>query len=256
MARSIDIDWIRIDGGTQPRAQLSLETVDEYAESIESLPPVVVFFDGTEYWLADGFHRYHAHRKAGAVQIGVKVEKGTQRDAILYAVGANASHGLRRTNDDKRHSVMMLLRDKEWVARSNRWVAEKCGVSDTFVADVKREEVQTDRTSVVTGKDGKSYPAPKKATPPSPVQPTRTEAQAPIPQPRRAEAPAAVEDNEEEQEEVAPTEPTASAFDEIEERFRTFGVVSDLRKKWPDSRWPAFIEVLEMVIEETRNAMC
>lgn len=36
------------------------------------------------------------------------------REAILFIVGANASHGLRRTNADKRRTVERLLADEEW----------------------------------------------------------------------------------------------------------------------------------------------
>lgn len=52
----------------------------------------------------------------------------------LGRVGANASHGLRRTNDDKRRAVRTLLNDLEWLAWSDREVARACGVSHTFVA--------------------------------------------------------------------------------------------------------------------------
>jgi hypothetical protein len=34
--------------------------------------------------------------------------------AVSYAVGANASHGLKRTNRCKRNAVMTLLKDPEW----------------------------------------------------------------------------------------------------------------------------------------------
>ena len=62
---------------------------------------MVVFCDGTDYWLADGFHRLEAHRQVGFRDIEVDLKLGTKRGAILYAVGANASHGLRRTPADK-----------------------------------------------------------------------------------------------------------------------------------------------------------
>ena len=39
--------------------------------------------------------------------------KGTQRDAILWSISANATHGLRRTNEDKRRAVTRLLQDPE-----------------------------------------------------------------------------------------------------------------------------------------------
>ena len=58
------------------------------------------------------------------------VRAGTRRDAILFAVGANGDHGLRRTNEDKRRSVLVLLRDEEWGAKSDRWIATQAGVSN------------------------------------------------------------------------------------------------------------------------------
>ena len=64
----MNIQQIRIDGGTQSRAEINSATVTEYAEAIESgsvFPPVRAFFDGVSYWLGDGFHRYFAHLKAG-----------------------------------------------------------------------------------------------------------------------------------------------------------------------------------------------
>ena len=59
----IDISKIRIDGGTQPRQNINETVIQEYADSIlegATLPPVDIFFDSTNYWLADGFHRYCA----------------------------------------------------------------------------------------------------------------------------------------------------------------------------------------------------
>jgi hypothetical protein len=46
------------------------------------------------------------------------------RDAILYAVGANASHGLKRTNRDKRNAVL-LLKDLEWGRRQDVRTADQ-----------------------------------------------------------------------------------------------------------------------------------
>jgi cell pole-organizing protein PopZ len=37
----------------------------------------------------------------GLAEIAADVRAGTRRDAILYAVAANASHNLKRTNHDK-----------------------------------------------------------------------------------------------------------------------------------------------------------
>ena len=99
--QDIYLEVINIKGGTQPRAAIDQETVKEYAELYKTghvLPPVVVFFDGAEYWLADGFHRFHARKKAGLDKLPCDVRQGTQRDAILHSVGANASHEIGRAH--------------------------------------------------------------------------------------------------------------------------------------------------------------
>lgn len=157
----VDLELIRIDGGTQARVSINQEAVEDYADvykAEDNLPPVVVFFDGTEYWLADGFHRYHGARKAELAKLNCEVRKGTQRDAILFAVGANRSHGLKRTNADKRKAVGMLLADPEWAGQSDRWLAETAGVAHPFVAKL-REELVTVTSSPEPqkrrGKDGK-----------------------------------------------------------------------------------------------------
>ena len=63
--------------------------------------------------------------------------QGTQRDAVLFSVGANGSHGLRRTNADKRRAVETLLRDAEWSQWSNREVARKCSVDESLVRNMR-----------------------------------------------------------------------------------------------------------------------
>lgn len=140
MGVNVDISLLRINGGTQSRAEISREVVSDYAELVKAgteFPPVVVFHDGSAYWLADGFHRYEAYAQAGMNEIPADLRQGTQRDAVLFSVGANASHGLRRTNDDKRRAVMVLLNDPEWSAWSDREIARQCGVSHPFVAALR-----------------------------------------------------------------------------------------------------------------------
>lgn len=136
----IPLELVRINGGTQSRVELNAATIADYTEAVRAavdLPPVIAFLDGGVFWLADGFHRFHAHRAAGATEINADVRIGTQRDAILYSVGANASHGLRRTNEDKRRAVMTLLTDPEWSTWSNEAVARACNVSPHTVASAK-----------------------------------------------------------------------------------------------------------------------
>ena len=138
----IHIDHIRTNGGTQPRESLNQDTVDEYAEAMTegaTFPAVDVYYDGESYWLADGFHRVAAARQIGTVELMVNSHQGTRRDAILHAVGANADHGLRRTNADKRRAVTALLRDEEWSQWSDSEISRRCAVSQPFVGKVRED---------------------------------------------------------------------------------------------------------------------
>ena len=84
------------------------------------------------------------------------MRQGDRRDAILHSVGANATHGLRRTNADKRRAVSILLQD-ELVAVdpatgdpwSDREVALRCVVTHPFVAGLSSSLV-TDTSEPTT----------------------------------------------------------------------------------------------------------
>lgn len=144
------------DRGTQIRASIDEKVVDEYAELMKSgviFPPPVVFYDGVNYILGDGFHRVLAAIKAGLAKIEVVVESGDVRAAILYAVGANSTHGLKRTNEDKRRAASVLLGDEEWGRWTDADIARRCGVSAMFVGNMRRDPqyksfISTERKSI------------------------------------------------------------------------------------------------------------
>jgi len=143
--KPVKISEISIDGDTQQREKISTDIVSEYAEAMRcgaKFPPVTLFHDGIAYWLADGFHRFHANREAGIGEILADVRDGTKREARLFSASANGTHGMRLTNADKRKSVMVLLTDMEWRQWSNRDIAKHCHVTHTFVNKL-RDEVET-----------------------------------------------------------------------------------------------------------------
>lgn len=100
-----------------------------------SLPPIDVVYEAASKtsWLVDGFHRLEAARRRGETTVVARVFQGDFRDALLLALGANSSHGLRRTNADKARAVDTLLADDEWKLWANTEIAERCGVSEGFV---------------------------------------------------------------------------------------------------------------------------
>ena len=170
----LPLSTLTFDTDIQCREGMRSETVAMYREDMlagGTFPPMVVFYDGARRWVADGFHRGQAYREAGIEKVPVDERQGTKRDAILFAVGANASHGLRRTNKDKRRAVAMLLSDPEWSRWTDREVARLAGVSHPFVLSLRSQVVTVttspaqDEQATRKGADGKSYPAKRKPAP-------------------------------------------------------------------------------------------
>lgn len=142
--KMVALDDIVTDGGTQMRERLDDSVVGDYSrkmlEGVE-FPQLVVYFDGSTYWLADGFHRYFAATMAGHVQINCEVRAGTKRDAILHAIGANSEHGKQRSPEDKRRAVAAMLNDEEWATWPQTKIAAHCGVSQQLVSKVATDAI-------------------------------------------------------------------------------------------------------------------
>lgn len=139
----LTLEAIRTDGNTQPRETLDEATVRDYALAMlegDEFPPLVVFHDGSQYWLAAGFHRLAAAATIGITEFPVIVHQGGPRDAYLFAVEDNRKNGVRYTNADKRAMVDRFLADPEWSVWSNREIARRCGVSHKFVNDLRSLE--------------------------------------------------------------------------------------------------------------------
>lgn len=170
----LDMSALRVDGDTQPRAAIDPGVVAEYAEALEAgaeFPPVEVVCDGATYWLVDGFHRFYAHRRLKRKQIRAVVTTGELKDARWKSLGANKTHGLRRTNADKAKAVQKALKLRADL--SDRAIAEHVGVSKEMVRryreTIERQVAQyatsnspnAPRQNVTTrvGRDGKRYPS-------------------------------------------------------------------------------------------------
>jgi hypothetical protein len=92
----------RGDGGTQARERLDRDAIQDYASAMEEgavFPPVVLFRDGEQYWIGDGYHRIAAAQRVG----------------------------------------FTAIRDEEWQQWSDREIARHCGVTHPFVAKLRQE---------------------------------------------------------------------------------------------------------------------
>ena len=184
----LKIDVIRTDGATQPRAAIDFEAVFDYMDAMSDgaeFPPVVVFYDGDSYWLADGFHRIRAAEQAGFAEIACELHQGTQQDAQWYSFGANQTNGLRRTNDDKQRAVRAALTHPKGTGLSDRQIGSHVGVDHKTVG-AWREKLEgtgeIPQSGQRTGQDGRTtnvagshrHPAakPESPTPAEPIQAT------------------------------------------------------------------------------------
>jgi len=156
------LEKIRIDGDTQARAKLNENVVAEYAAHMrdgDTFPPLIVFFDGTDYWLADGFHRYFAYKQHGTLDVEVEIKEGTKDDALLYASGAAARRGLPLTHQDLKCIIKRMSEHPERSQWTNTMIGKHVGCSSMTVGRIKRElekeSAPTSTTKKYKDKDGK-----------------------------------------------------------------------------------------------------
>jgi hypothetical protein len=142
MTERIKLAKIRLDGGTQPRKEIDEPLVQHYTEILlegkDKFPPIDLWFDGKSYWPSDGFHRFHAHKRAGFTDIEAEVNQGTKRDAVLACLKANGKHGKPRTPDERRYVVQMALEDIELGEKTDVEIAAICDVSSMTVGRVRK----------------------------------------------------------------------------------------------------------------------
>lgn len=169
MNKVLNINALVLDQKLQSRTEINEQAIEEYAEAIKAgdeFPCVLVYFDGVHYYLTDGYHRYHAHKKAGRAGIACEIINGTFRDAVLRATSVNSKHGMRRTHADKRKAVMTLIEDFEWDTWSNSEMAAHCGVSVSFVSELRSSAGKTSdvvKYKTATGKVMEKKKAPGRA---------------------------------------------------------------------------------------------
>lgn len=157
----VRLDSIAFDAGTQIRAALDQQVVTDYAEQMTSgatFPPIVLFHDGNQHYLADGFHRFMAAQRNHFRDIDADVRAGTKEDALWFALGANRTNGKRLTESDKKHAVLIALHT--WKDYSAGRIAEQIGCSQDYVSHIRAQVMKTfDLPDRVVGKDGKTYNA-------------------------------------------------------------------------------------------------
>jgi hypothetical protein len=173
----VKLQKIRLDGGTQPRKEIDEPLVQHYTEILlegkDKFPPIELWFDGKAYWPSDGFHRFHAHKRAGFTEIEATVNQGTKRDAFLACLKANGKHGKPRSPDERRYVVQLALEDVELGEKTDTEIAVICDVSSMTVGRV-RKALGLEK-SMRTDKNGRKIDISKHGRPVAPPEPEYTE---------------------------------------------------------------------------------
>lgn len=145
----LNFEDIRMD--IQTRVKLSDTVVKQYAKLMKGdekkevapvqFPLMVVYKDANgSYYLADGYHRIEAMKLNGVKEADFEVKLGSKKDAIIYNITANVSHGLRMTNKDKKNAVLRLLSLEGSEKLSAREIAKICGVDHKTVTKYRHEK--------------------------------------------------------------------------------------------------------------------
>lgn len=138
----IDLADLRLNDRYRVRAEQDQATIEAYAQAMRNgaeFPPIYVYFTGSDDYVVDGWHRYEAAKLASlAAMPAVRIVGGLE---ALYRVQAeaNAQHGRRRTNADKRRVISLLLADEDHVTQSDRGLAQLASVDHKTVSSVRRE---------------------------------------------------------------------------------------------------------------------
>ncbi len=139
----LTVNLLKTDTGTQNRLRIHEETVAEYAEILGDangewpFPPLDVFHDGSEYFVADGFHRFLAAQRSKRGTFPCRIHSGTAKDARIFGMTANDRHGLRMTRADKRACVEWLLDNADRMTQTE--IAETAGVASRTVKRIVAE---------------------------------------------------------------------------------------------------------------------
>lgn len=131
---------LKLEKDLQCRARgTQREVVRQYADDMrrgDIFPEITVFRDQRGTYVANGFHRVAAALEAGLTELRAEIKTGSKRDALLHAVKSDQAVGLRRTTQDKRRSIELLI--AAFPKFSNRKIAEAAGTDDKTVGATRK----------------------------------------------------------------------------------------------------------------------
>jgi ParB-like chromosome segregation protein Spo0J len=132
---------------------------DEHARALAKLdthlPPIVVH--RTTMRVIDGAHRLRAAELGARQYIAARFFDGDERDAFVFAVGANTANGLPLSLAERKAAAARIILSHP--TRSDRWIALVSGLTATTVGTIrKRSSVEETQSNTRLGRDGRQRP--------------------------------------------------------------------------------------------------
>lgn len=159
----LKLSSITLDDEIQSRCQIYGDVVARYAEAMrrgEEFPPITVFYNGSSFWLVDGFHRFQAKKEIGSHKILAVISQGDRQDAILHATRANIESKLQLTEADIHKNVYKLIGHPEWRRWSDKEIADQCGTNEKHVHRLREKRV-TELYQMVVERNRANDPTPR-----------------------------------------------------------------------------------------------
>jgi DNA-binding XRE family transcriptional regulator len=101
--KTADVVWRK---DLYPRFEHDPATVQQYAESLDVLPPIEI---NQHNELIDGYHRWMAHKKQEASDVTVVItQTASDAEVLTLAIKRNATHGLQLNIADKRRMCRQI----------------------------------------------------------------------------------------------------------------------------------------------------
>ena len=144
--------------------EITEEVVQELIEHPDLELPPVGLVNEEKKWMWDGHGRFKWYTMAKRIKIPAEVKTGEFGDALELSWGANAEHGVRRTNRDKQKAVRSALMSKRARSWSDNKIAKHCKVSQFMVSQMRKKLQQEqgiekgEVTYIRNGKEIKASP--------------------------------------------------------------------------------------------------
>ncbi|MBX7266543.1 ParB N-terminal domain-containing protein [Micromonospora sp. Llam7] len=140
-------DSPRLDGSDSAYVRL-------LAEIDGRLPPILVH--RTHMRVIDGMHRLHAAALRGQRTIDVHFFDGTEEQAFVESVRANAGHGLPLSLADRTAAARRII--SAFGSWSDRTIAEVTGLAPVTVGTIRRSLTTVEQPPFRIGRDGRARP--------------------------------------------------------------------------------------------------